>query len=180
MVNDLQTLPHLQGLKLAHPITNEVLFQIDLLIGADRSWNIVEDHIVRGPGPTAAKSKIGYLLSGPVPTTTQSTCIRASILHAMTSHKQDEFDLERFWNLESIGIKPPAATDETTDFLRHYQDTSITLREKGYHAKLPWKEDHPPLPTKIDNTQRRSRSMVYHLAKDPQKLKMEHQALHLY
>ena len=172
MVNDLQTLPHLQGLKLAHPITDEDLFQIDLLIGADHYWNIVEDHIVRGPGPTAAKSKIGYLLSGPVPTTRQSTSIRASILHVMTSHKQDEFDLERFWNLESIGIKPPAATDETTAFLRHYQDASITLRDKGYNAKLPWKEDHPPLPTNFDITQRRTRSMVHHLAKDPQKLKM--------
>ena len=154
MVSDLQTLPHLQGLKLAHPITDEDLFQVDLLIGADYYWNIVEDHIVRGPGPTAAKSKIGYLLSGPVPTTGQSTRIRASILHVMTNHKQDEFDLERFWNLESIGIKPPAVADNTTAFLHHYQDTSITLRDKGYNAKLPWKEDHPPLPTNIDITQK--------------------------
>ena len=90
----------------------------------------------------------------------------------MTCHKQNEVDLERFWNLESVGIKPPAATDYTTAFLCHYQDTSITLRDKGYNAKLPWKEDHPPLPTNIDITQRRIRSMVHHLAKDPQKLKM--------
>ena len=172
MVNDLQTLPHLQGLKLAHPITDEDMFQIDLLIGADHYWNIVEDHIVRGPGPTAAKSKIGYLLSGPVSTTNQSTMVRASILHVMTTRKQDELDLKRFWNLESIGIKPPEPTDETTAFLRHYQDTSITLQGKGYNAKLPWKEDHPPLPTNTDITQRRTRSMVHHLAKDPQKLKM--------
>ena len=116
MVNDLQTLPHLQGLKLALPITDEDLFQIDLLIGADRYWN---------------PRLVNYLLSGPVPTTSQSTSIRASILHVKTSHKQDEFDLERFWNLDSIGVKPPTATDETTAFLRHYQDTSITLRDKG-------------------------------------------------
>ena len=100
MVNDLQTLPHLKGLKLAHPITDEDPFQIDLLIGPDHYWNVVEDHIIRGPGPTAAKSKIGYLLSGLVPTTNQSTRVRASILHVMTSHEQDEFDLERsgIWN----------------------------------------------------------------------------------
>ena len=74
------------------------MFQIDLLIGTDHYWNIVEDHILRGPGPTTAKSKIGYLLSGPVPTANQSTRINASILHVMTSHKEDEFDLERFWS----------------------------------------------------------------------------------
>ena len=90
----------------------------------------------------------------------------------MTSHKQDEFDLERFWNLESICIKLPEATDETTAFLSHYQDTFNTLQEKGYNAKLPWKEDHSPLPTNSDVSQRRTRSMVHHLAKDPQKLKM--------
>ena len=90
----------------------------------------------------------------------------------MTSHKQDEFDLEGLWNLESIGIKPPETTDETAAFLRHYQDASITLQEKGYNAQLPWKEDHPPLPTNFDITQRRTRSMVHNLAKDPQKLKM--------
>ena len=95
----------------------------------------------------------------------------------MTSHKQDEFDLERFCNLESIGTKSPEATDETTTFLRHYQDTSITLQEKGYNAKLLWKEDHPPLPTNFAITQRRTCSMVHHLAKDPQKLKMHNDVI---
>lgn len=98
--------------------------------------------------------------------------VRAIILYVMTTHKQDKCDLERFWNLESIGIKPPETTDETAAFLRHYQDTSITLQGKGYNAKLPWKQDHPPIPTNIDITQIRMRSMVHHLAKDPQQLKM--------
>ena len=45
--------------------------------------------------------KKGFL----VPNTNQSAMVRTSILHVMTAHKQDEFELERFWNLESIGIK---------------------------------------------------------------------------
>ena len=101
---DLQDLPHLQGLKLAHPILKEDLFQIDLLIGADHYLNIVEDQIIRGCGPTAAKSKIGYLLSGLVSNTNQSTMVRTSILHVMTANKQDQFQLERFWNLKSVDI----------------------------------------------------------------------------
>ena len=35
MVNDLKSLPHLQGLTLAHPITEEDLFQVDFLNGTD-------------------------------------------------------------------------------------------------------------------------------------------------
>ena len=63
----LDNVPHLWGLDLAHPITSDQNFQIALLIGTDHYWSFVQDHIVRGEGPTAQKSKLGYLLSGPLP-----------------------------------------------------------------------------------------------------------------
>ena len=66
----IQKHPYLQSLKLAHPVTHNENFEISLLIGADHYWDIVEDHIIRGNGPTAMKSKLGYLLSGPVASTT--------------------------------------------------------------------------------------------------------------
>ena len=140
---NLHSLPHLKGLRLAHPITDEQSFEVDLLIGADQYWNVVEDQIIKGPGPTAAKSKIGYLLSGPVPSSNQSSTLNANILYIMTEPKEVEMQLERFWNLESIEILPNEATHENTEFLRHYQDTSITLKDGRYHAKLPWKQDPP-------------------------------------
>ena len=34
-------LPHIQGLTLAHPITKENNFEINLRIGADHYWSIV-------------------------------------------------------------------------------------------------------------------------------------------
>ena len=63
-----EDLPHLRGLKLAHLITSDESFDVSLLIGADHYWDLVEDHVIRGPGPTAVASKLGYLLSGPLPT----------------------------------------------------------------------------------------------------------------
>ena len=38
-----------------------------MLIGVDHYWDIVEDDIIRGNGPTAMSYKLGYLLSGPLP-----------------------------------------------------------------------------------------------------------------
>ena len=61
------TMPHLRDLKFAHPITSDKNFTISLLIGTDHYWSFVEDHIIRGKGPTAQRSKLGYLLSGPLP-----------------------------------------------------------------------------------------------------------------
>jgi hypothetical protein len=50
---DISNLPHLKGLKLAHPV-QDGNFNIDLLIGADFYWDIVQDNIIRGEaGPTA-------------------------------------------------------------------------------------------------------------------------------
>ena len=51
-------LPYLHGLRLVHPGTSDSTFQISMLIGTDFYWDIVEDHVIRGP--TAVKSKIGY------------------------------------------------------------------------------------------------------------------------
>ena len=62
----VRDLPYLLGLKLAHSVTRDTAFTISLLIDADHYWEIVEDEIIRWKGPTAIRSKIGYLLSGPV------------------------------------------------------------------------------------------------------------------
>jgi len=61
----IRNMPYLRGHKLAHPDHH---FKISLLIGTGYCWTFIEDHIVRGEGPTAQQSKLGYLLSGPLPT----------------------------------------------------------------------------------------------------------------
>ncbi|XP_070578586.1 uncharacterized protein [Ptychodera flava] len=40
-------LPHIKGLKLAHPPSNAESFEISLLIGTDYYWDFIEDDIVR-------------------------------------------------------------------------------------------------------------------------------------
>ena len=76
-------LPYLAGLQLAHPISSDEQFSITLPIGADQYWNIVEDHVIRGNGPTAVGTKLGYLLLGPLETTTQGKIV-ANTFHVAT------------------------------------------------------------------------------------------------
>ena len=45
------------------------------------------------------------------------------------------------WN--QIEILTNEATHGNIEFLRYDQDTSITLKDGRYHAKLPWKQDPP-------------------------------------
>jgi hypothetical protein len=166
---EIRNLPYLNGLKLAHPMTTDDHFHIPLLIGADHYWDVVEDEIVRGPGSTAARSRIGYLLSGPTTGPAVATkSLNATILKVIVSNEHKSKALERFWNLESIGILPDEITTHEDKFVKEYQDSSIRLVNGRYCAKLPWKSN--PLPTNEAVARGRTRSTVRRLAKDPKML----------
>ena len=163
-------LQYLKGLKLAHPVTANEQFDISLLIGVDYYWQIVQDEVIRGDGPIAVKSKLGYLLSGPVYSNVPASA-PIHVANAMITHRTEEFDLERFWTIESLGITP-TINDQKEDPLLEYQETSITReRDGGYVAAFPWKKEHPPLPTNYEVCKRRTRSMARRLAKTPDLLK---------
>lgn len=146
-------------------VTDENVFEIFLLIGADSYWKIVQNHVVRGNGPTAVQSKIGYLLSGTLPVSEQHSSTHC-MLNVITS-PPNYLDLERFWKLESIGITPLKDDTSGSSNLKTYMDTCISYNEGRYSAKLPWKDDHPPLPTNYDVSLKRTESPIRRLRKEP-------------
>ena len=101
--SSVRNMSYLQGLKLAHPVTSDHQFKISILIGTDYYWTFIQDHIVRGDGPTAQLSKLGYLLSGPVPSPLLEST--SSVLLQLTSTVPDPEapDLEQFWSVEAVG-----------------------------------------------------------------------------
>ena len=54
----------------------------------------------------------------------------------MITHKTEEFDLERFWTIESLGITP-TINDQKEDPLLEYQETSITQKKDYQRLKKP-------------------------------------------
>ena len=159
----LNKLSYLRGLPLAHPVTSDENFQISILIGADFYWQFVQDRVVRGDGPVAVESKLGYLLSGPLPlpVTATSTSFHVSILSCTTENTHHN----SFWQVESTGTNPVAQNPDAK-FLQQYMDTHITLQPDGaYSLKFPWKDNHPLLPSNYAVCARHTRSMAYRLAK---------------
>lgn len=165
-------LPYLKGLRLANPVTEDRKFELSLLIGADYYWSIVQDHVIRGDGPTAVKSRLGYLLSGPMHTFTgeQSS---TGMFNVLIQHQQEESSLEKFWDLESIGVKADELETTTMkDFNDEYETKCITYQDNRYTAKLPWRNDFNELPTNYNVTLRRTCNMIDRLKKDTNMLKM--------
>lgn len=165
----LQQVPHLKGLQLAHPITENENFEISVLIGADHYWSFVQDHVIRGDGPTAVQSKLGYLLSGPLSSCSQNST--ASLFHVSMLSIKEVPNMERFWNVEAAGVTP-SEEDPGKQFLRSYIQSSITCQPDGsYSLRFPWKENHPPLPSNYYVCERRMRSLVRRLAHTPDVLR---------
>ena len=141
--NSISNLPYLAGLRLAHPVSSSEQSTISLLIGADHYWDVVEDHIVRGNGPTAMKSKLGYLLYRPMSVVTPQS--NSMAFHVSAQQPTSESDLQQLWSMESLGISPTEESPNT--FLEQYRANSIEqLPDGSYSARFPWKEFIPPFP----------------------------------
>ncbi|XP_070576393.1 uncharacterized protein [Ptychodera flava] len=139
---------------------------ISVLIGADYYWDFVEDRVIRGSGPTAVSSKFGYLLSGPIHSG-KATKNPATILHILTDTCEEESQLKVYWDLETIGIKDELlANNKTKDDFELYRDTHLRIENGKYVARLPWKPDHPALPTNYNIAEMRTRSMARRLTPD--------------
>ncbi|XP_065197218.1 uncharacterized protein LOC135828723 [Sycon ciliatum] len=98
----------LQGLTLADDCDGTAT--IDLLIGADQYWQFMMGKtITTASGPTAIRTRLGWVLSGPAsgPTTsTTGTCL-ATEVHSLTTTAQVlDQQLQQSWELESLGIHP--------------------------------------------------------------------------
>ena len=89
-LQDIRRLPYLRVLKFAHPVTADNSIKMSLLIVAEHYWDVVEDMIINGNGPTALKSKIGYLLSGPITDTRCLLQVTAYVLRFVTTCKEYE------------------------------------------------------------------------------------------
>jgi len=164
---DALQLPYLKGLPLAHPITESENFEVSLLIGADHYWDLVGDHIIRGAGPTAMSSKLGYLLSGPA-LLPRPVSASVNTLHVFADHHQEESDLTKFWQIEDTAVTSPESGKSGHQFLTTYTANHISRQDDGtYCAGFPWKAEHPPLPNNFEICQKRTRSLANRLAQSP-------------
>ena len=167
-------MPHIQHLTLAHPVTSEHNFAISLLIGTDYYWNFVQDDIVRGEGPTAQQSRLGYLLSGPLPDVLSDSTSSAllQITSTMSSEEPLLPNLEKFWSVEGIGTDTVTKSPDLT-FLQSYQESAISRTSEGiYVAKFPWKVDKPDLPSNFAICKGRTLTLLNKLKRSPKLLQL--------
>ena len=111
-------------------------------------------HTIKGAqGPTAVHTKLGWVLSGPVclgsvENQQRSNLVTTHVLKCATdqvSYDGLQGELKKFWDLESLGLKPPSVYEKFVEKLLYKGD--------HYEVSLPWKATHPPLPENYETVE---------------------------
>ena len=164
----LHALPHLRDLQLAHPVGSSEKFHISLLVGVDHYWEIVGNHIIRGTGPVAMESKLGYLLSGPLPIQD-----KPPVTHAYTTLA---VNLECSDCPENASLSTPTSLGHsvsTEGFMETYQKHYISCDKDGHYVvRFPWRPNPPVLPSNHTICERQTRSLARKLGCQPTLLKL--------
>jgi len=169
--SSLHKLPHLHNLKLAHPVNSTEKFQISLLIGVDYYWEIVGNHIVRGTGPTAMESKLGYLLSGPLPVQSEHPITHSYTTLAVNFEFSDHAENPSSMIPTLLEHEFKAVSQEP--FMETYQRDHISRDKDGYYVvRFPWRPNHPPLPSNKAICERQTRTLARKLARQPAMLNL--------
>ena len=168
--------PPLASLPLADWPENEAQdSEVDILIGSDFYWHFMTGRCIRGEfGSAALETKLGWVLSGPVPwdQEAQSTQTNLTLTHLLLINeeqsKEDEFNkeslenqLSKFWDLENLGIL------KSEDTVYQNFEEEIKFVNGRYEVQLPWKEQHPLLPDNFKLSQKRLQSLGRRLKSDP-------------
>lgn len=156
---------HLQKIYLAN-YTGETDQVVDVLIGSDYYWKLVYGKIKTGKfGPTAIKTKLGWVLSGPKETSfNNGASVHNFVINMSLQENTDNLEkgFHKFRSLESVGINPQ---DDSPVY--ENLKTNITFDGNMYKVNLPWKEHHPVLLNNYELSLNRFKNLLKRLNKTP-------------
>ena len=160
--------PHLAGLQLADNPEFDAGSEVDILIGCDESSKFFTGEMRKGEenqGPIAMNTSLGWILSGPgvgvrskQPGQGQAVATYLLKIDCLTTNEDQQ--LTKFWDFESIGIKDKETVPEAFE-------KNISFENGRYSVTLPFKENSPVLPDNYENILHCLDSTVKHLKKDP-------------
>ena len=164
---------HLKDIWFADVTPNEESLQIHVLVGSDFLWRFQDEETRRGrqDEPVAVKTKLGWVLSGPIKgerlditsDTTVNCTLNATCNLSVAEKVKLDNDVHKLWDLDSIGIREQdEAHTDTID--------SIEFDGERYSTKLPWKIGHKPLPDNYSIAVSRLKSQLSRLKKEPEVL----------
>ena len=158
-----------KGLEFADYSDGKTSLRVDVLVGSDYYWELVTGSVCRSDcGPAAIHTKLGWVLSGPMPEGNNRQCsthLVTTQVFRVDAKQQETISLDEqlrsFWELEALGIQGVEKTlyDDFT--------SSITFSQGRYKVTLPWKEFHDSLPDHYQLSLKRLNGLLRILRQEP-------------
>ena len=136
-----------KDIKLADNYLSDTIKDINILIGADFYAKSING-LTKRCGVDLMKTSAGYVIYGPVLSNVSNATRDVHLQHITVADFMffsDEPPIHKLWELDSIGIDPTAPSPQDDAAYKNYLD-SVSYQDR-YLVRLPWKKDHPPLPT---------------------------------
>ena len=142
------------------------LASIDILLGSDYFWNIIDrERIVLPSGLLLLSSKLGYILTGRYLDPTKGDIDDNTISSCLVMSQNDYPCLSDLWNLETIGIGDPIHVRDDDEALNKFNST-IRCQEARYFVTWPWKSEDVELPENFSIAFGRMKSLSHRLQAD--------------
>ncbi|XP_033212371.1 uncharacterized protein LOC117169969 [Belonocnema kinseyi] len=140
---------------------------IDVLIGTDVAGKLITGNkFDMNNGLIAFETLLGWTVMGKLPEQRKE---KTETIAMFTTLFIQEADVSDLWSLDVLGITDPIQAEKdiiknenTRNFVR---ETAKITSEGRYEVKLPWKDDHVPLPENYDVAQQRLKTTVEKLNK---------------
>ena len=118
----------------------------------------------------AVKTKLGWILSGPLKGKTEVGAISVNFsIENRAPYPMGGSTLDRevngLWDLETLGIR------EEKESVHEPLFDNIRINGTRYSAQLPWKKSREELPTNYATSQARLNSLLRKLRKEPEILR---------
>ena len=172
---------HLQGIDLADDVDDSSEVEIELLIGCDHIWKFLMNDVRRGEsghGSVATKTRLGWVLSGPIEVGTKDTLASVNFVATHVLFRaNEEIDFEpkemcpnleqkvqSLWDLDSVGIRDHKTVHEA--FLKN-----ISFEKGRYTVQLSFRNHHYLIPDNYEFSLARLNSLVKRLRKEPSLLR---------
>ena len=152
---------------------------IDILVGMDQHWTVVQQRHLPKPGPrglAAVHTVFGWVIQGAM-AAWKDRRFAANMAMVGTVHdtplEQLEFDLREFWALEHLGIL--AEEEEDPRFLLDYEEGISRSPTGRYRAPLPYKNCWKRLKDNKPVAKQRLASLMTQFARNPADLAAYHE-----
>ena len=104
--------------------------------------------IVSPSGLLLISSKLGYVLTGKYPDPSEEGSKGNDVTSCLVMAKDETLCLNRFWDLDTIGIRDPVYVGEDDKALENFNST-VSHSNGRYFVTWPWKHSEVDLPENL-------------------------------